>query len=65
LKEAGFEASHLSQIVRNAGWEEKLRWAQKDDIKNLLQSGKTTASKLAKAFRKKDWKKIIQALLDA
>jgi hypothetical protein len=53
LKEAGFNGSHLSQIVVNAGWEVKLKRVQTVEVLALQKSGKISHNKLAKLLKKK------------
>ncbi|PIZ76727.1 hypothetical protein COY06_01545, partial [Candidatus Peregrinibacteria bacterium CG_4_10_14_0_2_um_filter_41_8] len=62
LTDAGFEASHLSQIVRNAGWEEKLKVVITDSCLALLKERKLTRHKLSKLFQNKDWRKQLPDL---
>ncbi|MBT6293218.1 hypothetical protein HOJ01_00250, partial [bacterium] len=53
---AGFEASHLSQIVRNAGWEEKLKYFEAEENLERLTKAGFTFNKIAKTAQTKKWK---------
>jgi len=63
LTDVGFNGYHLSQIVRNAGWEEKLSLIiSSTGIQLALKKGKITHNKLAKMLKNKNWRQFVQAV---
>ena len=57
--EIEFNGYHLSTIVRNAGWEEKLKYFENsENLERLTQAG-FTFSKIAKTAYKKDWRSLL------
>ena len=57
-----FNGYHLAQIVRNAGWEEKLKYFEDpENLKRLTEAG-FNGSHLAQIVRNAGWKEKLQAL---
>ena len=58
LQVLGFNGSHLSQIVVNAGWKEKLSWLFHKDFYQIFLSG-FEQTHIAKILKTKEWKERI------
>ncbi|MDP2691787.1 MAG: hypothetical protein Q8O95_05295, partial [bacterium] len=62
LKEAGFNGYHLAEIVRNAGWEEKLKYFEDDQKLNKLKEAGFNGYHLAEIVRNAGWEEKMELL---
>ena len=63
LVRSGFKGSHVSEIVMNTGWEEKLDWVS-ENYKTVLKSKEFSQSQTSKILRGKGWQDKVEWIKD-